>query len=419
MRYNIGGGFNPQYSPQLAKPSTPTYVWRGMPGFKAAPDAEYNWTADYRQTAVLVGAKQRGVREFQAFSNSPPWFMTRTKDVAGSDTGGSNFLSNMTNDFAVYLAEVLKHYRDDPSINITFRTLEPFNEPTRGWKRGGNQEGCRFEISDMQAVIPAVQNALGSRGLPTQIASADDWLSDTSYHITSLPMDALAVINAHDYVDPGSTAKSDNKTDAALQSIGLLDAVRKVAGSKEVWISEWGPMYHSGEQLDLALFMARRIVESVNYLKASAWTYWQVLDTNDDWTVIKMDWTSQDPLPPVRLTKKFLVLRQFTPAGRPGSRPLGIWAPFGHSVAMFYDDAAKELGIVLVNQQSDDSELQLTLPSQWQVNVGGESAVTMWRTSPWEDCKKVKYRGGVQPFQLVSPGRSVSTFIVSNVGRSA
>ena len=86
---------------------------------------------------------------------------------------------------------------------------------------------------------------------------------------------------------------------------------------------------------------------------------------------------------------------------------------------MFYDDAAKELGIVLVNQQSDDSELQLTLPSQWQVNVGGESAVTMWRTSPWEDCKKVKYRGGVQPFQLVSPGRSVSTFIVSNVGRSA
>ena len=42
-----------------------------------------------------------------------------------------------------YLTEVVKHYRD--TFAITFRTLEPLNEPNASWwTANGSQEGCHF-----------------------------------------------------------------------------------------------------------------------------------------------------------------------------------------------------------------------------------------------------------------------------------
>ena len=41
-------------------------------------------------------------------------------------------------------------------------------------------------------------------------------------------------------------------------------------------MSEWGPLQVQGDAMDLALYMARRIVEFVNILKVSAFAYWQV-----------------------------------------------------------------------------------------------------------------------------------------------
>jgi len=75
VRYNIGGGYNPSISTQFNDPTDP-YRFRGMPGFKAAKDAPYNWTQDWEQRKVLLGARDRGANTFVAFSNSPPWWMT-------------------------------------------------------------------------------------------------------------------------------------------------------------------------------------------------------------------------------------------------------------------------------------------------------------------------------------------------------
>jgi len=46
------------------------------------------------------------------------------------------------------------------------------------------------------------------------------------------------------------------------------------------WVSEWGPLVCSGRDLELALYMARTIIESVNIMGASAWVYWQVRATS-------------------------------------------------------------------------------------------------------------------------------------------
>ncbi|CAI5503839.1 unnamed protein product [Closterium sp. Naga37s-1] len=104
VRFNIGGGSLPQYSPQLH--SDALLRWRAMPGYWPAQAAGFNWTADSRQQEVLLGAKARGVNVFEAFSNSPPWWMTASKDVAG---GKKAFQTNLLRKYEGRFARAAPH----------------------------------------------------------------------------------------------------------------------------------------------------------------------------------------------------------------------------------------------------------------------------------------------------------------------
>ncbi|CAI5966658.1 unnamed protein product [Closterium sp. NIES-64] len=106
---------SPQYSPQLH--SDALLRWRAMPGYWPAQAAGFNWTADSRQQAVLLGAKARGVNVFEAFSNSPPWWMTASKDVAGGKKAfQTNLLPKFEGRFAKYLVEVVERFKTDPAL---------------------------------------------------------------------------------------------------------------------------------------------------------------------------------------------------------------------------------------------------------------------------------------------------------------
>jgi O-glycosyl hydrolase len=107
VRYNVGGGENPLHNF--------IWSWRAIPGFKADPDGPYQWEADAGQRWVLLESIERGVTITEAFSNSPPWWMT----VSGSVTGNgehrqakNNLRKDMYDAFADYLTEVVRHYRD-------------------------------------------------------------------------------------------------------------------------------------------------------------------------------------------------------------------------------------------------------------------------------------------------------------------
>ena len=86
MRYNIGGGENPQYLP----PNTPYLQYRAqVPGFLASSTAQYDWTQDANQRWVLQQGILKGVNIQEAFSNSPPWWMTNSGSVTGAAGGGT------------------------------------------------------------------------------------------------------------------------------------------------------------------------------------------------------------------------------------------------------------------------------------------------------------------------------------------
>ena len=77
-RYNIGGGDDPTRASMRADAQ--------MDGFQAGPTATFDWSRDAAQRRMLQEAKNRGANIFEAFSNSPPYWMTKT----GSSSGGTS-----------------------------------------------------------------------------------------------------------------------------------------------------------------------------------------------------------------------------------------------------------------------------------------------------------------------------------------
>lgn len=83
---------------------------------------------DANQRWMLLAAQQRGASIFEAFSNTPPYWMT----VSGRSSGNvfpwlDNLRAEYYDQFVHYLTEVVRWYRDQH--DITFRQ-GPFQHPT-------------------------------------------------------------------------------------------------------------------------------------------------------------------------------------------------------------------------------------------------------------------------------------------------
>ena len=124
VRYNIGGGENPNGGPGTLK------SYANMPGFEPSRGV-WNWNADQNQRWILKAALARGVNRVEAFANSPPYWMTVSGSVTGGHNGKSNLRRSSERDFAAYLAEVIQHL--SRSDDVTFDTVTPLNEPSSDW----------------------------------------------------------------------------------------------------------------------------------------------------------------------------------------------------------------------------------------------------------------------------------------------
>ena len=165
FRYNIGGGDAPGHDHM--RPGG------DIPGFKRGPDSAYDWNADRNQRRVLLKLRDRVPDAvFEAFSNSPPYWMTISGCASGAKDGGDNLRADAEAAFADYLTEVVRYYRDEHQL--VFRTLSPMNEPNADWWRAGhNQEGCHVSVPQQQRldsgsrdITPAEAVGLDGRGRP-------------------------------------------------------------------------------------------------------------------------------------------------------------------------------------------------------------------------------------------------------------
>jgi O-glycosyl hydrolase len=387
FRYNIGGGDDPSHHHMRQ--------WGDIPGFEPSKGT-WDWTADANQRAVLqrIVARLGAGAILEAFSNSPPYWMTKSGCSSGSADGSNNLQDGSYADFADYLTEVVRHYRD--AWGITFRTLEPLNEPNATWwTANGSQEGCHFDPASQQQIVKALGGSLTAKGLADTTVSASDENSvdDAVKNLQTYDAAALAAMsqmNTHTY-SAGSSAR------ASLRALAAKDG-------KRLWQSETGPLSVTlNDTTDAALFMAGRIMTDLRDLQPNAWVDWQFADPSQNWASITVNDAQQTWAP----LKRFYLQAGFSRFIRPGAVTLALAGP--DMVGALAPDGQS---IVVVVRNGDPSAAEsFTFDLTALDAVGAQVAV--YRTSRTEDLAAlapIPVAGW--SFTAALPAYSVTTLVI-------
>ncbi|GJP53208.1 hypothetical protein CLOM_g12390 [Closterium sp. NIES-68] len=428
-RYLIGGSFNPLLSPQFL---TEACEAMAIPGYRVTASGPYDWSADSRQRRVLAGAIVRGVDEVEAVAYSPPWWMTVSGDTAGLSVGKTNLKKGYYLAYAGYLADVVAHFREQ--WNVTFSTLNPANEAMEGWwVRGNRQEGCNFNATELNMLVAHVVGTLKTRRIldRTGVAGFDSFAGRTLQNweeFSPVVKSALSRINVHGYVPPPK-----NSTDARAYIEGKFGPLRKRAEAlgKEVWVSEMGPLFVTGDDMAVTAFIARCIIQSVNILGASAWVFWQAINKESEADPSALNWglftipynrINNSTAPPLRVTlsRKYYMLQQFIQGAPKGSLPLNIEAANGchHSIAAFFHPRRHLLSVFIVNQDAAEYNISLSISTFQVYDLAIPATVEVYRTSYNETGSLVSsanYEVVPSPFLVVAPGNSVTSVLISDV----
>ncbi|MDR6788281.1 O-glycosyl hydrolase [Sphingomonas sp. BE138] len=331
-RYNIGGGNAAGTPPYLRPGGAIPGFWRqprgteGRDWWRADDPAMWDWSQDRRQRWWLDAIRDRvRVPIFEAFSNSPPWFMTVSGRVSGADRAtDDNLRPGFENVFATYLArsvaELQRRHR------ITFRTLSPMNEPnTDYWFAANKQEGAHWSPARQAAMIDATDAALRAERLTTVVAAPDEtnsvlFLSDWSAYPAATRA-RIGQLNIHSY--------------GTIHQTGVRDAAR--AAGIRLWMSENdAPLDRDPENVEgmaSPLAMAEHIVLDLKRLEPAAWVFWQAVEDlstrngakGSNWGLVKADLrAADDAAHAIRVTRKYWAMAQFSRYIRPGDRLLAV-----------------------------------------------------------------------------------------------
>lgn len=405
LRYNIGGGDAPGHNHMG--------VGKEMPGVKATEGAEYDYSADQNQINFMLAALERipaANAILEAFSNSPPWWMTQSGCASGAAGGGNNLKTDYYDDFADFLADVTLHFRDE--MGISFRTVEPLNEPMgTWWNENGGQEGCHFDRAQQAQVISELRASLDERGLSeVQIAAPDESsLDETVDTYESFNMEVrgmLSQINTHAY--------------AGSQRSELRDLAD--ADGKRLWSSEIDgsgapapfdvpPYGHVHDDIRPGLDLAQRIVRDLRQMHVDAFVFWQAVESEQAQTNLGKNWgllhgDFEGSSEQATITKKYHVMHQYTSAIRPGDTMIGV---DDNEAVAFMNATTNKL--VIVRRNADPSEATVGYDLSGFSRLGTQARVIRTSTSEdFEELSPIDLVDGV----LVAPlaANSITTWVI-------
>lgn len=393
FRYNIGGGDQPGHNHMR--------TGGAIPGYKPTEAGAFDWTADPYQRNMVAAIAAKGLEKnqpiiWEAFSNSPPWWMTISGCTAGNTGGADNLKTDYFDDFAAYLTEVVRHFRD--SWGITFRTVEPFNEPNAGWWTiNNNQEGCGFKAGQPR-MVKELGKSLTAAGLfpASKISAADE--NAVNQAVTGLAayddssFSYMSQINTHTYY--GRTAANF----AALAAIAASRA-------KILWQSETGPLAGTGGQ-DITMLMSQYIIEDLRLLKASAWLDWQSYGSGD-WGTFQVNRTTLALIP----AKRYYMQAAFCRFIRPGSR--FISSSDTNTIAAL---VPKTGNLVIIVRNGGAASVSYTFDLTRFTTMPASANLYQFLVSAYQTLSRlpdVSITG--KQFTITSPARSVTTCLVAGV----
>ena len=392
----------------------------------------YDWEADANQMNVLKAAADAAGDEFiaEAFSNSPPYFMT----VSGCSSGGVDpSVDNLREDsytaFATYMADVIEHWMKEGVI--TFQSVDPMNEPaTDYWSAySPKQEGCHFSQGDSQSrILTALNDELKAKGIDIIICASDETSIDAAVNsYNALSDDAKSVVTRIDTHSYQGTQYSLLKETALEAGVNL-------------WMSEVDGTYTIGNEdtkMQAALGFSGQIIKDINGLMPTAWIMWDAVDIHVDtdniydtctikeaedivskgvpfWGIAIADHDSKELL----LSKKYYAFGQFTRYIRPGYCILGTDDKV-NQVTAAYNPEDGSIVIVAMNTRDEDVKREIDLS---ELNIKDDNSIQIIRTSGdmesgenWADVTDSSYaqlNDDRTKLTIVLKNSSVTTFVI-------
>lgn len=451
-RFNIGAG-----SAETDK-SIITTPWRRAESFKQTESGSYDWSKQSGQQWFLQAAHDRGVKDLIAFVNSPPVWMTKNgHGQPDSSVGSTNLKAGYEGKFAEFLADVLEHFADQ---HIPFQYISPINEPTWDWN-GANQEGNRYNNTDIIQVINSLYDELQSRNLTVQITAPEavevasvlddevyaQFMSTTSNssgaqytsgsntagtgkyreYIKDLmgnPDIASKLANKLDYHSYWSDTVSANGGDRLGELRKLMwQNLQSTLPGASAWMSEYsilgdvGEMNGNGRDLgiDPALIMARTIHYDLSIANASAWQWWTAV-SNVDYKdgLIYTDYSMPGDEETIYPAKTLWALGNYSKFIRPGAKRVELTGlaendPQGLMGSAYVNENSDSITSVYVNYTNEDQTIAVQMS-----NLPGGGKVyhlTPYVTSASESLQRhdmvIPDESGVFTYTL--PARSIVT----------
>lgn len=394
FRYNIGGGDDPAWTN-----CEEHHMGKGkglraeMEGFQDERGGEFHWERDQAQRKIMLKIRElRPDAVFEAFSNSAPWWMTKSGCVAGyTEAGKDNLKEEYYEDFARYLVEVCKHYRDE--YGIEFKTLEPFNEAlTSYWGCSGGQEGCHFDTQSQVKFLKVLSPILKESGLNTVISASDE--TSTSHSLQA--WNAYQQNNVVSQIDQWNT-HTYSATNVERAQIGS----QARAAGKDLWMSESGS---GGTGIGGNLSMAQRLTDDMRYLAPEVWCDWQYVEEGtDQWSMVTGSFSNGS----YERNKNYYVRQQITRFIRQG---YSIVSTSSDHALCAVNAAGDTLVAVLINNSSNKQVHQISLPC-----THATAYVSAYRTSSSENLIRLRKDYKMlndSTLEVSMPTQTIATFVI-------
>ena len=428
-RVNVGAG---SYENREAKEVNNS--WNRTECF-LLPDGTYDFSKQAGQQWFMKATKERGVNNFLFFTNSAPYFMTRSGATVSTDRNYINLQEDKFDDFARFLVNCTKHFR---GLGYDVNYISPINEPNVEWHTNAFQEGSFATKSDIYRLVAELDKVIEEEQVETKILIPE--LGELKYlfevdSAANMPDDIIHsmfykngeysvlgfknlfnCVAAHDYWTAyPPKLLVDIRTD-------LRKALEQNGHQTKFWASEYCILEKNKEitmepspikSINLGLYVARIIHSDLALANASAWQWWTALSMGEDVPIqlLPMKDSSTESIKYdgiISPTKMFWTTANYSFFIRPGMKridvkPTHIVSDLEAATSLMVSSYTDNKDIITVIINYTDKEEQLDLKCEKAKT--GKLYVTSID-------KNLEYVGEHALKKLSIPARSVVTVVV-------
>lgn len=429
-RYNIGGEDSPETEPYMRLGGAVPGYWNRPAEFAPPEDSDedwieqdgwwdpenpdhWDWDKDKNQQWWLKAAKSRGANLFEAFSNSPPYFMTESGYTSGNwDSWDDNLRSDQYKNFAIYLTKVVEHLNNEMGIDI--QTLSPVNEPNNGyWGAKGRQEGSNWAPASQAKIINETANQLEKLELDTVVSAMDE----------TNPQKFRENWETYDKTTKANVGQMNVHTYWPAQQSSIRDIAK--GEGKRLWMSEvdLGPsgIPQDFDNIEPGLALSEQISSDIKNLEPEAWVLWQAIEDevnmnaeneNMNWGLIQVDFSPEDfDTLEWHKNKKYYTMGNYTKFIRPGYQFINT---DNEDTTAAIDKQNNK--VVVVHTNHSDTKQTIDFDLSGFKTVANSATVTPYVTSASENLnKKDKIKVSNEVLSTTVDSKSVTTFVISDV----